>query len=180
MNQLVLVPGVLIGTTAFLAGWFEQRLGRRLAAALPPAITAVAFTLMFASAGHILVVGAAMLLCGFATGLGITQAMNIVVASVPPERVGAFSGMTFVIKAIGSTSGVQIAASMLSTDAASASESPTWGAFCAVFAVGLAVSVACALFGLTLRKPARPTHDSDSELALAEAGDSRLAAPLEG
>jgi len=150
LTSYLLVPGVLIGTTAPLASWIESRLGRRLASALPPMIAVMSFLLMSVSAGQVVIVGAAMLLCGFSSGIGITQALNIVATVVPEDRVSAFSGINFVIKAIGSTSGVQIAASILSTDAASASESPAWSAFLTVFALGGVVSLLTALFALSM------------------------------
>ncbi len=157
LTSYLLVPGVLIGTTAPLASWLEARLGRRVATVLPPLLAAVSFAMMTASASRLPIVGAAMLVCGFSCGIGITQALNIVATSVPEERVGAFSGINFVIKAIGSTSGVQIAASILSTDAASASESPSWHAFLTVFAVGGAVSLAAVALALTMPKTRRLT-----------------------
>jgi MFS family permease len=159
LTSYLLVPGVLIGTAAPLASWFEARLGRRVATVLPPLLASSSFLLMTASAGRLPVVAAAMLLCGFSCGIGITQALNIVATSVPEDRVGAFSGINFVIKAIGSTSGVQIAASILSTDAASASESPSWHAFLTVFAVGGAVSLVAVLLALTMPKVRGGTRD---------------------
>lgn len=165
LTSYLLVPGVLIGTAAPLASWFELRLGRRMAAALPPALAAVSFLVMSASAGRVLLVGAAILICGLGSGVGITQALNIVATSVPEDRVGAFSGINFVIKAIGSTLGVQIAASILSSDAASASESPAWGAFLTVFAVGGGVSLATAVFALTMPGGRRHHADGDPDRA---------------
>ncbi|GAA3678506.1 MFS transporter [Nocardioides ginsengisoli] len=155
-TSAILVPGVLMGALAPVAGWIEARVGRRAAAAIPPILTAASFLLMIASPGALPLVVAAMLVCGFSTGIGITQAMNIIATSVPEDRVSAFSGMNFVVKAVGSTSGVQIAASILSTDAASAHDAPAWSAFLTVFAVGVGLATAALLLVLTLR----PSRDA--------------------
>lgn len=84
LTGFMLVPAMLIGTTAPLATWIERKLGQRTATIVGPvSIAAAAFSLM-ASAGNFTMVLIGLLLVGFGCGISITQAMNLVVSGVPP------------------------------------------------------------------------------------------------
>lgn len=160
LTGFMLVPAMLIGTTAPLATWIERKLGQRTATIVGPvSIAAAAFSLM-ASAGNFTMVLIGLLLVGFGCGISITQAMNLVVSGVPPERVAAFSGLNFVVKAVGATSGAQIAASILSTDAAAASDSPSWAAFNAVWLMCAGMCIATLILGLTIKNRRSSTDSS--------------------
>lgn len=160
LTGFMLVPAMLIGTTAPLATWIEHKLGQRTATIVGPvSIAAAAFSLM-ASAGNFTMVLTGLLLVGFGCGISITQAMNLVVSGVPPERVAAFSGLNFVVKAVGATSGAQIAASILSTDAAAASDSPSWAAFNAVWLMCAGMCIATLILGLTIKNRRSSTDSS--------------------
>ncbi|MBI0374786.1 MFS transporter [Streptomyces albiflaviniger] len=147
MTSLILVPGTLIGTAAPVVSWIERTVGIRLATLCGPGIMAVGFLCAVQSAGSVGLTAASMLCAGLGSGIAIAQAMNLVVAAVPADRVGAFSGLNFVAKAIGSTSGAQVSASILSTDAAEANQAPGWSAFNAVFLFGLAFTVIALIAG---------------------------------
>lgn len=161
LTGIVLVIGVLAGALAPIVSLIDTRFGLRAAAVCGPAVVVIAFVLLIFSAGNLALVLAGTLAVGFGTGVSIAQAMNIIVASVPNARVGAFSGMNFVVKAIGSTSGAQIAASVLSTDAAAATKSPDWSSFIVIFWIGLAVAGLAVVLGSTLsRKQAVPASET--------------------
>lgn len=182
MTGFLLVPAMLIGTTAPLATWIERQFGQRAATIVGPAsIVAAAISLM-GSAGNITVVVIALLLVGFGCGIAITQAMNLVVSAVPPERVAAFSGLNFVVKAVGATSGAQIAASILSTDAADASDSPSWLAFSSVWLMCVAIGIATLLLGLTIRKRANtgPSAMTNAGISAADREPSEVGATVSG
>ncbi|MFI5611687.1 MFS transporter [Amycolatopsis sp. NPDC051903] len=149
MTSFILVPGVLIGTAAPVVSWIERVAGTRIATVFGPAILIVGFLCATQSGGSVALTAVSMLCAGLGSGMAIAQAMNLVVAAVPADRVGAFSGMNFVVKAIGSTSGAQVAASILSTDAADAGQSPSWSAFTTVFVFGLAGAILALIVGLT-------------------------------
>ncbi|MFG2276104.1 MFS transporter [Streptomyces chartreusis] len=170
MTSFILVPGVLVGTAAPVVSWIERIAGTRLATACGPGIMIAGFLCAIQSAGNVGLTAASMLCAGLGSGIAIAQAMNLVVAAVPAERVGAFSGMNFVVKAIGSTSGVQVAASILSTDAAEADQAPSWAAFNAVFLFGLAFAVAALLVGLTASVQRKRTQQDSPQPQAEPAG----------
>ncbi|MEU3982808.1 MFS transporter [Streptomyces sp. NPDC026672] len=155
-TSLILVPGVLIGTAAPVVSWIEKAAGTRLANFCGPAIMAVGFLCATQSAGSFGLTTVSMLCAGLGSGIAIAQAMNLVVAAVPADRVGAFSGLNFVAKAVGSTSGAQVSASILSTNAADADQAPDWTAFHTIFFLGLAFTVLALVVGLL----ADGKHDS--------------------
>lgn len=168
MTGVVLVIGVVAGVFSPVASWVETRLGTRTASITGAVILALAFAVLMVSAQSFPAMMTAVLLVGFGSGFVITQAMNIIVATVPEDRVGAFSGMNFVVKALGSTSGAQIAGSVLATDATSTSDSPAWSAFGLIFWIGFGVAASAAILGLTVSRrsgsgPADATSDHDSE-----------------
>ncbi|MFG2276877.1 MFS transporter [Streptomyces chartreusis] len=171
-TSLILVPGVLIGTAAPVVSWVEKILGTRLANVCGPAVMTAGFVCATQSAGSFALTTVSMLCAGLGSGVAIAQAMNLVVAAVPADRVGAFSGLNFVAKAVGSTSGAQVSASILSTDAADAGQAPNWAAFHTIFFLGLAFTVIALVVGLFAggkQRSAEPVHgtaDADDAVAL--------------
>ncbi|GHB67579.1 MFS transporter [Streptomyces viridiviolaceus] len=152
ITGFILLPGILIGTAAPVASWLDRTIGQRATAVFGPMCSATGFLIMLGSAGSLPMVLIALVVGGFGTAATITQAMNIVVSSVPSERVGAFSGLAFVIKAVGGTLGAQLTASILATDSDGANAVPSWGAFKTIFFVGAAVCLTVTLCGLRLLK----------------------------
>lgn len=142
ITSLILVPGVLVGACAPVINIIERRLGRLIGMIFGPMIMAIGFFIAMQSAGSLPLVAASMFCAGFGSGVTITQAMNLVVEAVPSDRVGAFSGVNFVTKAIGSTSGAQVVAGILSTETAEQGAQLQWSSFMTVFAIGL---VACTI-----------------------------------
>lgn len=134
-TTFVLVPGILIGAIAPVASILERRLGMRGASMCAAAVVMASCVLVAMAHGNFWGLLGGVLVCGAGTGVAIAHAMNIVVEAVPADRVGAFSGMNFVVKAVAATTGAQIAASILSTSAAGALEVPSYAAFAGVFLV---------------------------------------------
>jgi len=102
------------------------------------------------SAGSLPIVVASMLCAGFGSGVTITQAMNLMVMGVPDDRVGTFSGLNFVAKAVGATTGAQVVGGLLSTASGDVSQAPEWNHFVYVFSMGLVIcmiAMACAFVG---------------------------------
>lgn len=147
VTSLILVPGILVGIFAPVVNLVERRAGTLSAIVLGPVILAAGFAIASQSAGSFVLVLASMFCAGFGSGVTITQAMNLVVAGVPSERVGSFSGVNFVAKAIGGTSGAQVVAGILSTDARVSGAEPEWSSFLIVFGVGFLACIFAALCG---------------------------------
>ncbi|MGH3587203.1 MAG: MFS transporter, partial [Pseudonocardia sp.] len=142
LTGLILFPMGLAGSlTAPLAGRLETAIGARGVMLAGTGALAVSSALLLGSA-QLWVIFLATGLVGVGIGLGLTQAMNIVVASVPGERLASVSGITFVMKAVGGSLGGQIAAALL---AASGAPMPTWGDFRLAFLVFAAAGVVAVL-----------------------------------
>lgn len=128
----------------------EKYAGLAAASVLGPVIMAAGFWLAIESPGSLPMVVASMLCAGFGSGVTITQAMNLMVMGVPDDRVGTFSGLNFVAKAVGATTGAQVVGDLLSTASGDASQAPEWNHFVYVFAMGLVICIiamACAYVG---------------------------------
>jgi MFS family permease len=153
-TSFILAPGVLVGAAAPVVNWVERFAGTKAAALFGPATMAIGFVCATQSAGNTALAVTSMLCVGFGSGVAIGQAMNLVVANVPSERVSTFTGLSWVLNAVGNTTGTQVAGSILSTNAASASQAPNWNAFNGIFLFGLgfsALTVAAGLFARARR-----------------------------
>jgi MFS family permease len=95
-------------------------------------------------------------LAGLTVGFGLTQAMNIVVATVPEERTASVSGLAFVVKSVGGTLGAQIGAALLAGATVPETELPAWDGFRAAFIVAAVISVLAVLLSAAL--PSRLTR----------------------
>lgn len=143
--SLILLPIGLVGAIAApITGWLDSRIGGRgtiLAAILA---NGIAFVLLLVADGNLVVIVTAATLVGASGGVALTQAMNIVTLTAPAGRIGAFSGLAFVVKAVGGTLGVQLSGSILTTGSQT-DGAPDWSSFGIVFAMGIAVTVAAVI-----------------------------------
>ncbi|RZQ64595.1 MFS transporter [Amycolatopsis suaedae] len=152
---LLLVPlGVVAMVAASLTGRLERIVGSRPLMVLSclPIVAAVAA--MFAGRHDAWVLALSSGLMGLGTGIGLTQAMNVVAESVPARRVTSVSGLVLVIRAVGGTLGAQVAGSLLGSDTVAGTPLPTWPAFSLVFLVGTVVAIAAAATAFTLPRHA--------------------------
>lgn len=150
LTSFILVPGVLIGVFSPVVTLVERYAGLATASVLGPLIMGAGFWLAIESAGSLPLVVASMLCAGFGSGVTITQAMNLMVMGVPDDRVGTFSGLNFVAKAVGATTGAQVVGGLLSTASGDTSQAPAWDHFVYVFSMGLVICIiamTCAFIG---------------------------------
>ncbi|MGW6461033.1 MFS transporter [Streptomyces sp. NPDC055078] len=89
-------------------------------------------------------------LAGIGIGIGFTQAMNILIASVPAERVASLSGFVFVVKGLGGTLGSQVAGTVLAGDVFPGTPLPTWSSITTAFWIALAVAALATVLSATL------------------------------
>ncbi|WP_199564977.1 MFS transporter [Spongiactinospora rosea] len=142
LTGLILFPMGIIGSmVAPLTGRLESAIGTRGVMLVATAALATSSASLL-GAMQLWVLFLATGLVGVGIGLGLTQAMNIVAASVPSERLASVSGITFVMKAVGGSLGGQIAAALL---AVSGAPLPTWGDFSFAFVVFAVVGVVAVL-----------------------------------
>lgn len=150
---LLFVPlGAAAAVLGPLTGRLERLMGSRAVMVLAMAAVAASCLVLFAGREP-WALAVASLLTGIGQGLGLTAVMNIVVASVPAQRVGAVSGIAFVLKSVGGTFGAQLGASILAADVIPGTTAPTWGALGAAFWLSAAVGIVATLlsFGLPRR-----------------------------
>lgn len=154
---LALVPlGAVATLTAPLTGRLETWAGARAVMVLGATLLALANVVLL-DVPQDWVLFASTALAGAGIGLALTQAMNIVVVSVPGERTASVTGMTFVIKAIGGALGAQVGAALL---AAGGAPVPAWSNFRSAFLVGGAVVVVAVLLSFAFPARIRTTrHD---------------------
>lgn len=136
-TALLLLPLAVGGVAAALVTkWIDATLGSRLTAIVAVALGGAAFLCLILADGRPAMVLLATTLVGVTGAISLTQAMNTVVLTTPESRIGAFSGLAFVVKAVAGTLGVQLAGSILASGNAPLG-SPTWGTFQAVLYMGL-------------------------------------------
>jgi MFS family permease len=148
-TSLLLLPLGLAGAVvAPLTGWLDLRVGGRTTMLTGVILAGASFVLLLTANGHFLMVMGATILIGASGGITLTQAMNTVALTSPVSRIGAFSGLAFVVKAVGGTLGVQLSGSILTTGTSTAA--PTWTSFTIVFVMGIVVTALVAVSCLLL------------------------------
>jgi MFS family permease len=164
VTGIILIPGGLVGAiAATLVSRLERLVGARavmVAAGLVLVVSAA--LLLFASSNFVILLISSTLL-GVGIGLGMTQSMNLVVASVPPERIASVSGLTYVLRSVGGTIGGQIAGSILTLDLVVGTHFSTWSAISATFWIGLGVALVVTVLSLAL--PARVAVSAEAPTA---------------
>ncbi|ALG08361.1 MFS transporter [Kibdelosporangium phytohabitans] len=138
----ILVPsGVLAGISAFVVRPLERLLGAKALMALScvPILAAPGVLLLDRPSLGLLVTSAALM--GLGIGLGLTQAMNLVVSSVPADRVTSVTGLMFVVRAIGGTLGAQVGGSTLASDVIPSTALPTWSAFTTLLTITVVIGL---------------------------------------
>ncbi|MYS82790.1 MFS transporter [Embleya scabrispora] len=162
LTGLCLVPLGLVGTVAApLTGRLERRIGSRAVMVLGTGALAGASAVLL-GAGEPWVIFVATAVAGAGTGLGMTQAMNIVVATVPVERTASLTGVIFVIKAVGGALGAQVGASVL---AAGGTPIPSWGDFRTAFLLSAAIGLVAVVLSWALPAKIKRTDQDDVVLA---------------
>lgn len=148
--SLILLPIGLVGAIAApVTGWLDARIGGRGTILAAIFANGLAFALLLVANGNLIVIITAATLVGASGGVALTQAMNIVTLTAPVSQIGAFSGLAFVVKAVGGTLGVQLSGSILTTGSQD-SGSPDWSSFGIVFTMGILVTVAAVIAGFLL------------------------------
>lgn len=172
--SLILLPIGLVGAIAApLSTWLEKLLGRNGTLIAAIVANGASFAVLLGGQGNLVLVLIGSTLMGASGGIGLTEAMNLVTRSAPAEHIGAFSGLSFVLKAIGGTVGVQLAGSILATGASDGSA--PWSSFVIVFSIGMALTAVTVIACLFLPRQKRSgSPNVESTVAKPEVG---IAAP---
>ncbi|WP_084145718.1 MFS transporter [Amycolatopsis jejuensis] len=144
-GTLLTVFGLLGAASAPLAAPLERLLGARLLlvlSCLP--LVAAPLVLLFGPPGFgRLVVAAGMI--GFGSGLGFSQAMNVVVSAVPVDRLGSASSTVYVVRGVGSTLGAQVTGSLLTLTILPALGVSAWSGFVVALIIAAVVAIVATL-----------------------------------
>ncbi|MBB2936592.1 MFS family permease [Amycolatopsis bartoniae] len=164
-GSLLTVFGVLGAASAPLAAPLERLLGARLLLVLSclPLVAAPLVLIL----GHLgfagLVVAAGLI--GLGIGLGFSQAMNVVVGTVPADRIGSASSAVYVVRGVGSTLGAQVTGSLLTVTLLPGLGVSAWSGFLAALVVSAVVAIVAAAAAGTVPRNAVA---SPRPVALAE------------
>lgn len=147
----ILVPsGVLAGVSAFVVRPLERLVGAKvlMVASCVPILAAPGVLLLDRPSLGLLVTSSALM--GLGIGLGLTQAMNIVVTVVPAARATSLTGLMFVVRAVGGSLGAQVGGSTLASDVIPSTTLPTWSAFTTMLTVSVLVGLFAVLVAAAL------------------------------
>lgn len=142
---LLTVFGLLGAAAAPFAAPLERLTGPRLLlvlSCLP--LLAAPVVLLFGHPDLTRLVIAAGLI-GLGSGLGFSQAMNIVVGAVPVDRLGSASSTVYVVRGVGSTLGSQVTGSLLTLMVLPQFGVSAWGGFLAALITATVVAVVATL-----------------------------------
>ncbi|GAA2614060.1 MFS transporter [Streptomyces axinellae] len=147
----ILVPsGVLAGASAFVVRPLERLVGAKvlLVASCVPILAAPGVLLLDRPSLGLLITSSALM--GLGIGLGLTQAMNIVVTAVPAARATSLTGLMFVVRAVGGSLGAQVGGSTLAGDVIPSTTLPTWSAFTTMLTISVLIGVLAVLVAAAL------------------------------
>jgi MFS family permease len=165
MTSILLFPlGMAGAVSAPITTWLDARLGGRGTLVAAMLANSSAFVLLFVGNSSFIAILGAAALVGAGGGVALTQAMNVVTLTSPADRISGFSGLAFVVKAVGGTLGVQLSGSIMTSGSEGGTlEVPAFGLTMAMGGViSLIAMASCLLLPRTLEanalvEPAVPT-----------------------
>jgi MFS family permease len=144
-GALLTVFGLLGAAAAPLAAPLERLIGTRLVlvlSCLP--LVAAPVVLLFGHPGFPRLVVVAGLI-GLGSGLGFSQAMNVVVGAVPVARLGSASSTVYVVRGVGSTLGAQVTGSLLTLTILPGLGVSAWSGFLIALSTATVIAVVASL-----------------------------------
>ena len=179
---LLLTPGALIMLPSGpLAGLIGVRWGNRIALSLGGAAATVGLGVMTFAHGTQWQVVLTNLVLFIGIGLAFAAMPNAVIEAVPIHQTGEATGVNALIRAVGSSLGSQVTASILAGSiAAGGTGYPTDSAYTSAFALGAGFALLAALVALTIPRPAHRRRPSlADEIGAATALGEPAVAPYE-
>ncbi|MFE4667023.1 MFS transporter [Streptomyces sp. NPDC056716] len=159
LTGLYLLPlGVVALIAAPLTGRLERRIGVRWVIALSNAAMLAGALILLAVPHAPWVIAVASGMVGLTIGVGMTQAMNIVMATVPAERVASVSALSLVARSVGGALGSQITAGLVAGSTIPGTPLPAWDGFASVFVVLGGIGLVALLLSLVFPARLTPRH----------------------
>jgi MFS family permease len=153
MTSILLFPlGMAGAVSAPVTTWLDAHLGGRGTLVAAMLANSSAFLLLFVGNGSFIAILGAAALVGAGGGVALTQAMNVVTLTSPADRIAGFSGLAFVVKAVGGTLGVQLSGSIMASGSEGGTlELPAFGLTMAMGGIiSLIAMASCLLLPRTL------------------------------
>ncbi|MGW6461595.1 MFS transporter [Streptomyces sp. NPDC055078] len=95
-------------------------------------------------------------IAGLGVGVGFTQAINLLVTTVPAERVASLSGFVFVVKGLGGILGAQLTGTLLAREVIPGTPLPTWSSVTTAYWMATGVGLLAALLSAALPRRSAP------------------------
>jgi MFS family permease len=153
----ILIPGTVLGAvSAAFVPRLERLVGAKTVMITAATATFTSAALLLTASGNALLLAVSATVAGMGIGLGMTQAMNLVVVSVPEERIASVTGLGWVLRSVGGTLGGQLSGSILAGQVLAGGTLPTWNAFSTAMWIDAAVAVLAVAGGIALRRARRP------------------------
>jgi MFS family permease len=166
VTGMILIPGGLVGAAAAtMVSRLERLVGPRALMVTAGLVVVSSVALLLLASGQIAVLVVSATLGGLGIGLGMTEAMNIVVAAMPPERVASVGGLNYVFRSTGGALGGQIGGSILAAGLTPGTHYSSWSAFSTTFWIGSAVALTAVAASMFLRSRVKAVADLGTSLA---------------
>jgi MFS family permease len=151
----ILTPGTFVGAAAAaFVPRLERLIGAKVVMVIASLATVAAAAILLTARSNTPALALSSTIAGLGIGLGMTQAMNLVVASVPEERIASVTGLGWVLRSVGGTLGGQLSGSLLAGHMASGTSYPAWSAFSTAIWIEVAVALVAVAVSLALRRRA--------------------------
>lgn len=147
---VISVAAGVAGVCSVLVRPLEKLLGGRVLMVLACLVIA-ASALVVAAGSHTLTsLVIAMALLGVGLGFGFTEAIYLVVSTVPAARVASATNLIFVIRSVGGTLGAQVSGSLVTSHTIARTHVPAWAGFQNSFVVAACVGALAFVIGFIL------------------------------
>jgi MFS family permease len=139
LTGLIMLPmGVAAAAAAPLVRPLRDWLGSR-ALMMVAGVLLMASVLVQMTGISVAALLAASVMLGVGLGISLTESLNVVVETMPVDRVASAGGLVFLLRNVGGTLGAQIGGSTLASSLLPGLPLPDWSGFMIVFAVAAVV-----------------------------------------
>jgi EmrB/QacA subfamily drug resistance transporter len=171
---LLLLPGSLVMLVAGpISGQLAARFGGKLPLLFGAIISGIGLILVgveHSTQGWVITF---QLVQSIGIGLAYAAMPNLIVAAVPQEQTGEATGFNALVRAVGSSLGSQVSASLVAASVVSGSTVPSDSGFTTAFVVSGVIAACAGIAAVAIpsrRAAAAAAHHPDSAETLAEVG----------
>jgi MFS family permease len=167
LTGLIILPMAIAGALVTpIVRPLRDRIGPRSLMVVAGGLIAASVVVQM-TGGNVVTLAVASTLLGAGIGLNLTEALNVVVDTMPVDRVASACGLIYLLRNVGGTLGAQVGGSVLASSLLPDRSAPGWPGFMIVFGIALGIGVVGAAAAVAL--PARAGR-SDHPALLTELG----------